>query len=43
MDFTNMYESARPIVLAFALKAAGAIVLYIIGFISIRRLIDLKV
>ena len=31
MDFTSMFESARPIVLAFALKAAGAIVLYIVG------------
>jgi small conductance mechanosensitive channel len=31
MDFTSMFDSAKPIVLAFALKAAGAIVLYIVG------------
>jgi small conductance mechanosensitive channel len=31
MDFTSMYESARPVVIAMALKIVGAIVLYIIG------------
>jgi small conductance mechanosensitive channel len=31
MDFTSMYDTAKPVVIAFALKAAGAIVLYIIG------------
>jgi small conductance mechanosensitive channel len=31
MDFTSMYESAKPIVIAMALKVVGAIVLYIIG------------
>src|SRR5262249_33507585 len=31
MDIASMYESARPVVVAFALKVVGAIVLYIIG------------
>jgi small conductance mechanosensitive channel len=31
MDYTNMFETAKPVVIAFALKVAGAIVLYIIG------------
>jgi len=31
MDFSSMYESARPIVLAMAMKVAVAIVLYIVG------------
>lgn len=31
MDFTSMFDAARPVVVAIALKVAGAIVLYIIG------------
>ena len=31
MDFTNMYEAAKPIVLAMAMKVAVAIILYIVG------------
>ncbi|MFO1413672.1 MAG: mechanosensitive ion channel family protein [Burkholderiales bacterium] len=31
MDFVSMYDTARPVVIAFALKVAGAVVLYIIG------------
>jgi small conductance mechanosensitive channel len=31
MDIASMYESARPVVVAFALKVVGAIILYIIG------------
>ena len=31
MDFTNMYEAAKPIVLAMAMKVVVAIVLYIVG------------
>jgi small conductance mechanosensitive channel len=31
MDFTNIYESAKPIVLAMAMKVVVAIVLYIVG------------
>ncbi len=31
MDFTNMFDTAKPVVIAFALKVVGAIVLYIIG------------
>jgi len=31
MDLMSMYETARPVVIAFALKVAGAVVLYIIG------------
>lgn len=31
MDFTNIYEVAKPVVIAYALKILGAIVLYIIG------------
>jgi small conductance mechanosensitive channel len=31
MDFAAMFETARPIVVGFALKVAGAVVLYIIG------------
>ena len=31
MDVTSMFETAKPVVIAFALKVAGAIVLYIIG------------
>jgi small conductance mechanosensitive channel len=31
MDVTNLYETAKPLVIAVALKVAGAIVLYIIG------------
>ncbi len=31
MDFSNMYETAKPVVIAFALKALGAVVLYIVG------------
>ena len=31
MDFSSMYESARPIVLAMAMKVAVAIILYIVG------------
>ncbi len=31
MDLASMYDSARPVVIAFALKVAGAVVLYIIG------------
>jgi small conductance mechanosensitive channel len=31
MDFTNFYDTAKPIVIAFAFKVAGAIILYIVG------------
>ena len=31
MDFTSMYDTAKPIVIAFAFKVAGAIILYIVG------------
>jgi len=31
MDFNNMYDTAKPVVIAFALKVLGAIILYIIG------------
>ncbi len=31
MDIGSIYETAKPVVIAFALKALGAIVLYIIG------------
>ena len=31
MDVTSMFETAKPVVIAFALKVVGAIVLYIIG------------
>jgi len=31
MDFTNMFETAKPLVIAIGLKVGGAIVLYIIG------------
>ena len=31
MDLMSMYDTARPVVIAFALKVAGAVVLYIIG------------
>jgi small conductance mechanosensitive channel len=31
MDFTNLFETAKPVVIALALKVAGAIVLYIVG------------
>jgi small conductance mechanosensitive channel len=31
MDFGSMFDTAKPIVIALALKVAGAIVLYIIG------------
>src|SRR5262245_54141065 len=31
MDLMGMYESSKPVVIAFALKVLGAIVLYIIG------------
>lgn len=31
MDFASMFETAKPVVIAFALKVAGAIVLYLIG------------
>jgi small conductance mechanosensitive channel len=31
MDLSNLYESARPVVIAFGLKALGALVLYIVG------------
>ena len=31
MDFTSIYESAKPIVLAMAMKVVVAIVLYIVG------------
>ncbi|HEY5310153.1 MAG TPA: mechanosensitive ion channel family protein, partial [Casimicrobiaceae bacterium] len=31
MDFSNLFESARPVVIAFGLKVLGALVLYIVG------------
>jgi small conductance mechanosensitive channel len=31
MEFTNFYDTAKPIVIAFAFKVAGAIILYIVG------------
>ena len=31
MDFSNVIESARPVVVAFGLKVLGALVLYIVG------------
>jgi len=31
MDVTNLYDTAKPVVIAFALKAIGAIILYIVG------------
>ena len=31
MDFTNFFDSARPVVIAFGLKVLGALALYIIG------------
>ena len=31
MDFTSMFDAAKPVVVAFGLKVLGAIVLYIIG------------
>jgi small conductance mechanosensitive channel len=31
MDFGNIFESARPVVIAFGLKVLGALALYIIG------------
>ncbi len=31
MDFTNMYEAAKPVVIAMAMKVVVAIVLYIVG------------
>ena len=31
MDFQGMYESAKPALVAFGLKVAIAIVLYIVG------------
>jgi len=31
MDFTNLYETSKPIVVAMGLKIAGAIVIYIVG------------
>jgi len=31
MDLTNMFDTAKPVVIAFALKVLGAIVLYIVG------------
>jgi len=31
MDFSNLYDTAKPLVIAVALKVAGAIILYIIG------------
>lgn len=31
MDFGNLYEAAKPVVIAYALKILGAIVLYIVG------------
>ena len=35
MDLSNLYEAARPVVLAFGLKVLGALVLYIIGRVLI--------
>jgi hypothetical protein len=31
MDISGMYESARPILIAFGLKVLGAIAAYIVG------------
>lgn len=31
MDLSSMFETAKPVVIAFAFKVAGAIVLYIVG------------
>ena len=31
MDFSNLYETSKPIVVAMGLKIAGAIVIYIVG------------
>jgi small conductance mechanosensitive channel len=31
MDFGNLFESARPVVIAFGLKVLGALALYIVG------------
>jgi len=31
MDFSNLYETSKPIVVAMGLKVAGAIVIYIVG------------
>jgi len=31
MDFTNLYDAAKPIVIDYALKILGAIILYIVG------------
>jgi len=31
MDFSNFYETSKPIVIAMGLKVAGAIVIYIVG------------
>jgi len=31
MDFTNMLDTAKPVIIAIALKVVGAIVLYIVG------------
>jgi len=31
MDFGNLYDIAKPVVIAYALKILGALVLYIVG------------
>ena len=31
MDLSSMFETAKPVVIAFAFKVAGAIALYIVG------------
>ena len=35
MDYTSMYETAKPVVIAFGLKVLGALALYIIGRVLI--------
>jgi small conductance mechanosensitive channel len=35
MDFGTMYDTARPVVIAFGLKVLGALVLYIVGRVLI--------
>jgi small conductance mechanosensitive channel len=35
MDFGSMYDTARPVVIAFGLKVLGALVLYIVGRVLI--------
>ena len=35
MDFSNLFETARPVVLAFGLKVLGALALYIVARVLI--------